>query len=101
MAAVSPDRHELARFLTAIGEPKRLEIVQLLVDGGPRNVGEIVAAFELSRAAIGHHLRVLRDAGVLRTERKAQEIHHEVACDHVAGRLRAIAVAVSSCPPTS
>ena len=37
-------------------------------------VGEIVAASTLSRTAVAHHLRVLRDAGVLRSEKIGREV---------------------------
>ena len=39
------------------------------------NVGQIVAASTLSRSAVSHHLRVLREAGVLRSEKVGKEVY--------------------------
>ena len=39
------------------------------------NVSEIVAASTLSRSAVSHHLRVLREAGVLVSEKVGKEVY--------------------------
>jgi DNA-binding transcriptional ArsR family regulator len=44
--------------------------------GGRLNVGEIVAASTLSRSAVAHHLKVLREAGVLHSEKVGKEVWH-------------------------
>ena len=38
------------------------------------SIGQIVAASTLSRTAVAHHLRVLRDAGVLRSRKVGREV---------------------------
>jgi len=43
--------------------------------GARLTVGEIVAASTLSRTAVAHHLRVLRDAGVLKSEKAGREVY--------------------------
>jgi DNA-binding transcriptional ArsR family regulator len=60
---------------TAIADPTRREILELLRDEGTLSAGEIAASFpSQSRPGISRHLRVLRECGVVTVERdgKAQ-----------------------------
>jgi len=52
----------------AIADPTRREILSLL-RGGRRPVGEIAANFRMSRPAISKHLRLLRSAGLVVTQK--------------------------------
>ena len=51
----------------ALADPTRAEIVDALA-GGDRTVNEIVRLFEISQPSISRHLRVLREAGLVRVE---------------------------------
>jgi DNA-binding transcriptional ArsR family regulator len=60
---------------TAIADPTRREILDLLRDKGPMRAGDIAEKFsETSRPGISRHLRVLRECGVVAAEKdgKAQ-----------------------------
>ena len=57
--------------LTALAEPHRFEIVELLRDG-PRPVGEIVDRLGLHQPQVSKHLRVLSDAGLVEVHAAAQ-----------------------------
>ncbi len=61
------DTHENAVF-RALADPTRRQILHLLRDGR-RTVGEIAANFRTSRPAISKHLRLLRSAGLVTTEK--------------------------------
>jgi DNA-binding transcriptional ArsR family regulator len=50
--------------LTALAEPNRLAIVELLRDG-PRSVGDIVDALALSQPLVSKHLKVLSDVAIV------------------------------------
>lgn len=52
----------------AIADPTRREILNLL-RGGRHTVGELAANFQMSRPAISKHLRLLRSAGLVLTEK--------------------------------
>src|SRR5262249_39625794 len=54
--------------LKAIAEPRRQEILRL-VWSQERPAGEIASHFDVSRPAISKHLRVLREAGLVRERR--------------------------------
>jgi DNA-binding transcriptional ArsR family regulator len=52
---------------TALGDPTRKEIFELLVDR-PRAVVELASELPISRPAVSQHLRVLKDAGLVVNE---------------------------------
>lgn len=57
--------------LTALADPTRRRIVELLV-GGERSAGELVAEFDISAPAISQHLKALREAGLVQVRVDAQ-----------------------------
>ena len=60
----------------ALGEPSRLQIVELL-RGQPLSVGAIAEALTIRQPQTSKHLRVLREAGIVAVEPVArQRIHH-------------------------
>ena len=59
----------------ALGDPHRQRIVLMFEPGERLNIGQIVAASTLSRTAVAHHLKVLREAGVLRSEKSGREVY--------------------------
>jgi DNA-binding transcriptional ArsR family regulator len=52
----------------------RQRILLMFEPGEQLNVGQIVGTSTLSRSALSHHLRVLRDAGVLKSEKVGKEV---------------------------
>ena len=65
-----------AGIFVALGDAHRQRIVLMFEPGERLNVAQIVAASTLSRSAVSHHLRVLRDAGVLRCEKVGKEVRY-------------------------
>jgi ArsR family transcriptional regulator, arsenate/arsenite/antimonite-responsive transcriptional repressor len=84
---------------TAIGDPVRLELLSLLFHKGRSNVGDIASNFRLSRPAISHHLKVLKEAGVVDYEKVGQEGFYWLNRSHVVSRLREIADGIESFAP--
>ncbi len=58
-----------AHAFDALGDPTRRAVWEIL-RRGPRAVGEIAASLPVSRPAVSQHLRVLRDAGLVRERRE-------------------------------
>ena len=79
-----------ARMFVALGDPHRQRIILMFEPGERLNVGEIVAASTLSRSAVAHHLKVLREAGVLRSEKIGKEVWYRTDPDAVRGALSAV-----------
>lgn len=53
-----------AAALTALADPTRREIFELLADR-PQAVGELASGLPVSRPAVSQHLKVLREAGLV------------------------------------
>lgn len=51
--------------LDALGNPERRRLIGMLA-GGPRSVGDVAREFSISRPAISRHLKVLKDARLVR-----------------------------------
>jgi DNA-binding transcriptional ArsR family regulator len=63
-----PRAHDLDRTLSALADPTRRRVVELLRER-PRRAGELAAAFRVSAPAMSRHLRVLRRRGLVEEER--------------------------------
>lgn len=63
-----PDLAEMARTLKVLGDPNRLAIFALLMQGVQCNC-ELGESLDLPMNLISHHLRVLRDVGLVHSER--------------------------------
>ncbi|SEI94320.1 ArsR/SmtB family transcription factor [Frateuria terrea] len=76
LSAMHERADEAARLLKALGNPQRLRVLCLLVEG-ERSVGEIHKDLpDLSQSALSQHLARLREEGLVRTRREAQSIHY-------------------------
>jgi DNA-binding transcriptional ArsR family regulator len=64
---VLPNRAPAPDPWEALGDPQRRTILRLLGEG-ERSVGELAANLPISRPAVSRHLRVLREAGLVREE---------------------------------
>jgi ArsR family transcriptional regulator, arsenate/arsenite/antimonite-responsive transcriptional repressor len=63
--------NRIARVAKALGDPVRLQLVDVLrKHAGTVCVCELVPLFDLSQPTISHHLRVLRQAGLVGSERQ-------------------------------
>jgi DNA-binding transcriptional ArsR family regulator len=57
----------------ALAEPTRRQIVEMLAREGSMTAGDIQARFSVSAPAISQHLKVLREAGLVQVEKRAQQ----------------------------
>ncbi len=57
----------------AIADPNRRKILKILQKGS-RNAGEIAAQFDITNGSMSHHFNVLKDAELIRCERRAQKM---------------------------
>lgn len=73
---------QFARLGKALASGRRLELLDLLAQAG-RSVDELARESGLSLALASHHLRVLRDAGLVTARRRGVHVHHELAGDDV------------------
>ena len=71
---------DLARVFKALGDPVRLRLLSLIAShaGGEACVCDLTDAFDLTGPTISHHLKVLREAGVIDGERRGTWIYYRV-----------------------
>ncbi|MDX1374711.1 MAG: metalloregulator ArsR/SmtB family transcription factor [Burkholderiales bacterium] len=67
--------HGLATVFTALGDEHRQRILLMFRRGEELSIKQIVDACPLSRTAAVHHIGVLRDAGVLRAEKRGKAVY--------------------------
>lgn len=79
----------LARVFKALGDENRLAIFQLLrercvggcevsEDGADRTVSEIAKEFDLALSTVSHHLKELRNAGLVICEKHGKQVYCQV-----------------------
>jgi ArsR family transcriptional regulator, arsenate/arsenite/antimonite-responsive transcriptional repressor len=70
----------LAQVFKALGDPVRLRLVSLIGahQGGEVCVCELNTAFSLSQPTISHHLKVLREAGIIDSERRGTWVYYRL-----------------------
>ncbi|WP_103028119.1 ArsR/SmtB family transcription factor [Salinibacter altiplanensis] len=65
--------------LKALANPVRLRMVDLIYHGGGEIcVCEFMDHFDLSQPTISHHLKVLREAGLIQSRKKGTMVRHRV-----------------------
>ena len=78
------------RLLSALADPTRLAIVRQLAADLETCACDFTSCCDVGQPTVSHHLRVLREAGIVTSERRGQWIFYRLSPD-TAERLRAIA----------
>jgi len=70
----------LAQVFKALGDPVRLRLLSLIGahQGGEVCVCELADAFDLTQPTISHHLKVLREAGIIASERRGTWVYYRL-----------------------
>jgi ArsR family transcriptional regulator, arsenate/arsenite/antimonite-responsive transcriptional repressor len=70
----------LAQVFKALADPVRLRLVSLIGahEGGEVCVCELTDAFDLTQPTISHHLKVLREAGIIGSERRGTWVYYRL-----------------------
>lgn len=75
---------ELSRMFKALGDPVRLRLLSMIASqGGAEGSGEVcvcdlLGAFDVQQSTISHHLRVLREAGLVDCQRRGTWVYYWV-----------------------
>jgi len=84
---LSQDQAErLAVAFKALADPVRLRLLSLIAshDGGEACVCDLTGEFAVTQPTISHHLKVLREAGLLTSQRRATWVYYRVQPDALA-----------------
>ncbi|MEU0049574.1 metalloregulator ArsR/SmtB family transcription factor [Streptomyces sp. NPDC006309] len=80
-APLDEDRAEtLAKVFKALGDPVRLRLLSLIASraGGEVCVCDLTPAFDLSQPTISHHLKLLKQAGLIGSERRGTWVYYRL-----------------------
>src|SRR5262245_14367671 len=79
------DAAALAPAFKALGDPVRLQLMSMIASApdGEICVCDLTPAFDLSGPTISHHLKVLREAGLVDAERRATWVYYRPRHDRL------------------
>jgi ArsR family transcriptional regulator len=88
------DAAELSAVFKALGDPVRLRLFSLIAShaAGEACVCDLTGDFDVSQPTISHHLKVLREAGLLSSERRATWVYYRVEPQALAAVAAVLAV---------
>ena len=90
LRAIPREWRNISRAFTALGDEHRQRILLTFEPGERLNVGQIVAVSTLSRSAVSHHLKLLREAGVLESRKEGKEVYYWVHKSFLEESLEAV-----------
>jgi DNA-binding transcriptional ArsR family regulator len=90
-AETRAERAELAgsaSIFAALGDETRLRLVSRLCSAGPLSIAKLADGFPITRQAITKHLRVMEDAGLVRSAAHGRESIWQLEQTHLADAQR-------------
>jgi ArsR family transcriptional regulator len=71
---------ELAALFKAVADPVRLRLLSLIAchDGGESCVCDLLDAFDMTAPSVSYHLKILREAGLISSERRGTWVYYRV-----------------------
>ena len=84
---------ELAPLFKAVADPMRLRLLSLIAchEGGESCVCDLTAAFDVTPPTVSYHLRILREAGLISSERRGTWVYYRINPEMMA-RMSAVLV---------
>ncbi|MFD4475244.1 ArsR/SmtB family transcription factor [Streptomyces sp. NPDC058471] len=91
---------ELAPVFKALGDPVRLRLLSMIAsrEGGEICVCDLTPAFDLSQPTISHHLKLLKQAGLITSERRGTWVYYRLLPEKT-DRLAAVLARPDSASP--
>lgn len=75
------DAERFAPIFKALGDPARLRMVSMIASAPELCVCDIAPAFDLASGTISHHLKILREAGIIESERRGTFVYYWIQPD--------------------
>ncbi len=83
-----------ANICSGLADSNRILIIYSLSDG-PRNVNEIASMLDLPQPTVSRHLKILRDRGIVNSEREGQTIHYRLSDKRIVQALDLLRAALA------
>ena len=71
----------IAPFFKALGDPVRLRLVSMIASSAEICVCDLTGEFDVSGPTISHHLRVLREVGLVECQRRGTWVYYRIRSD--------------------
>ncbi len=71
-----------AQICQALADPKRILLLYALADG-PRRVNELVEFLDMPQPTVSHHLKILRERGIVAARREGSAVYYSLADERV------------------
>jgi len=81
---------ESSEILRALAHPLRMKILEFIDSHDSINVNKIYNTLKLEQSITSQHLRILRNAGLVNTEREGKFIHYHINYNKVSDVLGAV-----------
>ena len=78
------ERDQLAARFKALSDPTRVAIINSLSAADEVSVCNLTATFELSQPTISHHLKILREAGLVESSRRGTWAYYRLVPESIA-----------------
>lgn len=90
------DAEALAADIKVLADPARLRIVSILAAAadGEACVCDLTDPLDLSQPTVSHHMKQLREAGFVRSERRGKWVYHHLVPDRIEAVRAALALPV-------
>lgn len=87
---------ECIPLFNTLSDPARQDIILLLAEKEPLSVNEVAEQSRLSRPAISHHLKILRDHHLVKIEQKGTQRYYSLSLDKSVEQLKQLIKVVES-----
>jgi len=77
-----PELYDLSDFFKVLGDSTRMKIL-FAIDGGPLCVCDIATMLGMTKSAVSHQLKILRQNGLVIYKKSGKNVFYELADDHV------------------
>ncbi len=85
------------RFFKALADPNRIALLDRLTKHKKRcSVSEMAECCPVNLSGVSRHLAMLKEAGVLKAERKGKEVYYTIDCREIISNLREMAAALEA-----
>ena len=90
LQAIPEEWANTSKLFVALGDEQRQRLLLAFEPGERLNITQLVSTSSLSRTAVNHHLKVLRDAGVLDSEKVGKEVFFWIAKENIVDALERV-----------
>ncbi len=93
---------ELAALFKAVADPVRLRLLSLIAchEGGESCVCDLLDAFDMTAPSVSYHLKILREAGLISSERRGTWVYYRVNPPVMARMSAVLAPSFAAVPGT-